>query len=124
LDNKLKEEARLLTIFYSFDDDTDTKHFIYHKSKQDLMLFAALGCHLCSLAGNTSWNPFLELGKFSFNGGNADNTGRHQSEDIEPSNNAGPGGFETGDYAHGDHTSDNQSRVIALLEPTPPGLLE
>ena len=77
LDNELREEARLLTIFYSFDDDTDTEHFIHHKSKRDLMFSAALGCHLCSLAGNTSWNPYLELGRFSINGGRVYNTGRH-----------------------------------------------
>lgn len=58
----LRQESCLLG--YSEDNqqgDGIGEHFIHHKTRKDLELSAKIGCHLCSLAANASWIPYLEI---------------------------------------------------------------
>jgi hypothetical protein len=57
----LRQEACL--VGYSEDNqegDGIAEHFIHHKTRKDLELSAALGCHLCSLAANARWHLYAE----------------------------------------------------------------
>lgn len=60
--NGLKQEAFLLG--YKEDDQGGvgiSELFIHHKTKRDLELSAALGCHLCALAVGARWNLYAEI---------------------------------------------------------------
>jgi hypothetical protein len=128
----LRQKARFLAYFQQ--EVGVTEHFLHHKTRNDLELSAALGCHLCSLATNARWSPNAEFGRYSDDddGDGDDDKGEELKEEEEDDHKDDDDDEKPRDKQkdkeHGEAGKKNPGVAIAnpteLMNPTEPDVLD
>jgi hypothetical protein len=78
----LRQEARFVAQYENFDGDAEL--CLHHETRKDLEKSAALGCRLCSLAANSTWNLNIEIGGYRTRRDEEDAEGDGEEEDGKP----------------------------------------